>query len=93
MAFFLREISLTAIERFAFLVYFNSFDCNCRRMNVEVVFTTEDKTISHFCMDGLEFWEGVMHEFTEEELEKWIPDFDELPIQNVYTDPNFIETM
>ena len=62
-------------------------------MNVEVVFTAEGKTISHFRVDGLKFWEGVMYEFTEEESEKWIPDFDELPVQNIYTDPDFIEKM
>ena len=44
-------------------------------------------------MDGLEFWEGVMNELIEKESEKFIPDFDELPFQKTYTDPNFIETM
>ena len=49
--------------------------------------------ISHFRVDGLELWEGVMNELIEEESGKWIPDFDELPFQKTYTDPNFIETM
>ena len=59
-------------------------------MKVEVVFTAEGKTISRFRVNGVEFWEGVMYELTEEESEKWIPDFDELPFQKTYTDPNFI---
>ena len=49
--------------------------------------------ISHFRVDSLEFWEGVMNELIEKESEKFIPDFDELPFQKTYTDPNFIETM
>ena len=49
--------------------------------------------ISHFRVDGLEFWEGVMNELIEKKSEKFIPDFDELPFQITYTDPNFIETM
>ena len=49
--------------------------------------------ISHFRVDGLEFWEGVMNELIEKESEKFIPGFDELAFQITYTDPNFIETM
>ena len=62
-------------------------------MNVEVVFTAKGKTISHFRVNALKFWEGVMYEFTEEDLGKWIPDFGKLPIQNIFNDPNFIEMM
>ena len=62
-------------------------------MSVEVLFTAEGKTISHFRADALEFWEGVMVEVSEEELARCIPDFDELPFQITCTDPNFIETM
>ena len=62
-------------------------------MKFEVAITSMGKMISRFRVDGLEFWEGVMNELIEEEWEKWIPDFDELPFQKTYTDPNFIETM
>ena len=62
-------------------------------MNVGVVFMLEGKTISYFLLNALKFWEGVMCELTEEELAKWVPDFGNLPIQNIHTDPNFIETM
>ena len=34
-----------------------------------------------------------MCELSEEELGKWVPNFDELPFRKIYTDPNFIETM
>ena len=34
-----------------------------------------------------------MCELTEEDLAKWVSDFDNLPIKNIHTHPNFIETM
>ena len=43
----------------------------------------EGKTISYFLENALKFWEGVMCELTEEELAKWVPDFGNLPIQNI----------
>ena len=66
---------------------------DCRKMNVEVVFTFEGKTVSYFLVNALKFWEGVMCEFAEEELAKWVPDFGNLPTPGIYTDPNFIEEM
>ena len=60
---------------------------------VEVEFTGKGKTISRFCADGVQFWEGVMLEVSEDEADKWIPDFDNLPVQTTYVDPEFIETM
>ena len=50
-------------------------------MKVEVMLTAEGKRISRFRVDAVEFWEGVMYELTEEESEKWIPDFDDIPFQ------------
>ena len=62
-------------------------------VHVEVEFTAEAKTTSHFRADGVQFWEGVMIEVSEEELKTYVPDFETLPVQNSYVDPNFIETM
>ena len=48
-------------------------------VHVQVEFTAKGKTISRFRADGVQFWEGVMIEVSEEELGKWIPKFDNLP--------------
>ena len=63
------------------------------KVHVEVEFTAKGKTISRFRADGVPFWEGVMIEVSEEERDKWIPKFDNLPTEITYVYPNFIETM
>ena len=63
------------------------------KLRVEGEFTGEGKAILHFCADGVKFWEGVMLEVSEDEATKWIPNFDNLPVQTTYVDPEFIEFM
>ena len=61
--------------------------------HVEVEFTAKGKTIARFRADGVRFWEGVIREVSEEEGDKWIPKFDNLPSEITYVDPNFVETL
>ena len=61
------------------------------KLRVEGEFTGEGKSILRFCADGVKFWENVMFEASEDEAAKWIPNFDHLPVQTTYVDPEFIE--
>ena len=56
-------------------------------------FTDEGKEILRFCLDAVKFWETVMMEVSEDEATKWIPDFDNSPVEITYVDPEFIEFM
>ena len=62
-------------------------------VHVEVELTAKGKTISRFRADGVQFWDDVMIEVSEEELKTYVPDFKTLPAQITYVDPEFIETM